>query len=133
VSFSSSVNPIAVACLNLPAGATCSWSAASSSVSINTAGTAPKGNFSVTVVFTETQSAVLPADILLPLVMFPVAFIHRTGRKRLLRVFYLICLAVILSGFVAACASVNGLRGTAPPAGPAATFTSSGMVSLTIE
>ncbi len=133
VTFSSSVSPSAVTCLNLPAAATCSWSAASSLVSINTAATTPKGNFTVTVVFTETQSAVLPAGILLPFVLLPIAFFHQTGRKRLLRIFYLICLAVILAGFVAACANVSGLRNTAPAAGSAGPFTSSGVVTLTIE
>jgi hypothetical protein len=100
-------------------------------VNINTAANSPKGTSTVTVVFTETQSAVLPAGILLPLVLFPVAFFGRSGRKRRLRVFYVVCLAVILAGFVAACANVNGSRGPASAAG--STFTSSGVVNLTIE
>src|SRR6185437_8756315 len=133
VRFSSAVNPIAVACLNLPAGATCAWSAASSAVSINTAANSPHGNFAVTVVFTETQSDILPAGILLPLVLLPAALFGRSGRERRLRIFYVVCLAVILAGFVAACANVNGLRGGAPTANPPGTFTSSGVVSVTIE
>ena len=133
VTFSSSVNPTAVTCLNLPTGAACSWSAASSFVNINTTADSPKGNFNVTVVFTETQNAFLPAGIMLPFVVFPLALVRRTGRKRLLRVFYLACLAVILAGFVVACANVSGLRSTPPAAGSTGTFTSSGVVSLTIE
>jgi hypothetical protein len=133
VSFSSGVTPTAVACLNLPAGATCAWSAASSAINITTAANSPKGTFAVTVVFTETQSTVLPSGILLPFALFPLALFRRSGSRRRLRIFYVVCLGVILAGFIAACANVNGSRGPSPTAGSAGTLTSSGVVSLTIK
>jgi hypothetical protein len=48
---------ITVACLNLPAGATCTYNRATSTVSIGTLATTPQGTYNITIVFTATQPA----------------------------------------------------------------------------
>jgi hypothetical protein len=53
-------------CLNLPTGATCSYSATTNTVSIATSATTPRGTYQITVVFTETLPGAAEASILLP-------------------------------------------------------------------
>ena len=54
VTVPSAVTSVSVNCLNLPTGATCSYSSTTNTVTITTSSTTPKGTYQITVVFTET-------------------------------------------------------------------------------
>jgi hypothetical protein len=79
VTLPSSVVSASVACLNLPAGASCSYSSATTMVTITTTSATPKGTYPITVVFDETVSGAASGWILLPILLLPLALL----RKRL--------------------------------------------------
>ena len=56
VTVPSSVTSVSVTCLNLPTGASCSYSSTTNTVTIATSSTTPKGTYQIIVVFTETVS-----------------------------------------------------------------------------
>ncbi len=70
VTLSSSVSNVTVNCLNLPAGATCSYSTSSGAVSIATSTSTPAGIYQMTAVFTETQT-VSAGYLLAPFLLLP--------------------------------------------------------------
>jgi streptogramin lyase len=89
VSVPSTVTQLSVTCLNLPAGATCSYS--SGVLVITTSASTPKGTYPVTVVFTETvtiSAAMIAAPFLLSLL---IGF----GRRPKARALW-ICLGLVL-------------------------------------
>ena len=57
VTIPSTVESATVTCLNLPTGASCSYSATTNTLTITTTSATPKGTYQITVVFTETVSA----------------------------------------------------------------------------
>ncbi len=79
VTLPSSVLSASVTCLNLPAGATCSYSETTNTLTISTSSSTPKGTYQVTVVFTETVSGAASSWILLPILLLPLILL----RKRL--------------------------------------------------
>jgi N-acetylneuraminic acid mutarotase len=64
-------------CLNLPAGANCSYSSATNTLTIATASTTPPGTYQVTVVFTETVIVPATSWIVLPVLLLPLMFLRR--------------------------------------------------------
>src|SRR5208283_1781030 len=56
VTVPSTVTSVSVTCLNLPTGASCSYSSTTNAVTIATSSTTPKGTYQIIVVFTETVS-----------------------------------------------------------------------------
>jgi hypothetical protein len=128
----STATNVSAICLNLPAGATCSYSATSKTVTVSTLSTTPAGAYTVTVVFTETESGVATAVTLLPILLLPFACTQRKMSSRRL------CCTVLL-GFLllvpAACISACG-GSSAPTQTPSVVthqMTSSATVSLTVQ
>jgi hypothetical protein len=74
----SSATDVTVNCLNLPVGASCSYSAASSTVTITTSSATPAGTYAITIVFTETLPEVASALLLFPTLLLPLF-----GKKKL--------------------------------------------------
>ncbi|MGD0831747.1 MAG: chitobiase/beta-hexosaminidase C-terminal domain-containing protein [Terracidiphilus sp.] len=77
ITLGSSVESASVACLNLPAGATCSYSSATNTVTITTTSATPKGTYQITVVFSETVSGAASGWILLPFLLLPLALLRK--------------------------------------------------------
>jgi hypothetical protein len=122
------VTSVSVTCLNLPAGATCSYSSTTNAVTITTSPTTPKGTYQIIVVFTETISGAAPGFILLPILLLPLGFMRRKLAAR--GIWLTACLGLVL---MAAAAVTLGCGGG--PATPPATHqvTNSGAVSLTVQ
>jgi len=124
VTLPSSVTSATVSCLNLPTGASCSYVQATGAVTITTSSTTPAGIYQITVVFTETVSGAVPALILLPILLLPLARARKS--KTVGRIGQMICLGIML---IAVAASV----GCAGGVGQTHTVTSSGAVNLTVQ
>lgn len=117
-----------VTCLNLPAGATCTYSAAA--VTIATSATTPAGTYQITVVFTETLPGAVTAWLFPPILLLPLLFARRTfsARRGALMAFLALTLALMVT---------SGCGGGSPGAGqnqsPTHVATSSGGVTLTVQ
>ncbi|MDR3752059.1 MAG: Ig-like domain repeat protein [Terracidiphilus sp.] len=77
VTLPSTATATSVTCLNLPAGATCSYSATTKAITITTSSTTPAGTYLITVVFSETVPGAATALVLLPLLLLPLAIARR--------------------------------------------------------
>jgi hypothetical protein len=134
VTMPSSVTSVSVTCLNLPTGASCSYSSTTNTVTISTSSTTPKGVYQIIVVFTETVSGAASGFILLPILLLPLGFMRR---KLVVRGIWLMaCLGLVLLATAAlsmGCGggSSGGSGSTTPPS--THQVTSSGAVSLTIQ
>jgi len=134
VTLPSSATNVSVTCLNLPAGATCTYSSAANAVTIATSATTPKGTYQVTVVFTETLPGAATAGILLPILLLPLFFLRRRLAARGL--WLPACLGLVLmaaAAFATGCGGGGGGATTTPPVNPTHQVTNSGAVSLTIQ
>ena len=131
VTFPSTVTNVSLSCLNLPAGATCSYSSSTKTVTIATSSTTPAGTYQVTLVFVETVSGPATAGILLPILLLPLVFLRKKLAAR--GIWTSACLGLIL--LAAATLSVGcGGSGSGPTTKPQThQVTSSGAVSLTIQ
>jgi hypothetical protein len=125
VTVPSSVTSISVTCLNLPAGASCSYSTTTNSVTITTSPTTPKGTYQIIVVFTETVTS---SAFLLPILLLPLAFIRRKYAAR--NIWLTTCLGLVL---LATAALSIGCGGGSSPPPSTQQATSSGSVTLTIQ
>jgi len=134
VTLPSSATNVSVTCLNLPAGAACSYSSNTGTVTITTATTTPTGTYKITVVFTETLPGAASALVLVPILLLPLALVRR---KLLLRGAWFagcVVLAFPIVGFVSGCGGGGGSSTPNPPTpNPTHTVTSSGTVTLTVE
>jgi hypothetical protein len=74
VTVPTSTTSVSVTCLNLPAGAACSYSSTTNAVTITTSPTTPKGTYQIIVVFTETVTS---TAFLLPILLLPLGFMRR--------------------------------------------------------
>jgi hypothetical protein len=133
VTLPSSATNVSVTCLNLPSGATCSYSSVTGIVSIATASTTPKGTYDVTVVFTETLPGTAIAFVLLPVLLIPLLLI----RKRLTAqgAWFSLCFSIVLLAggtVVVGCGSkASPPKSTVPD--PTHQVTSSGSVRLIVQ
>jgi hypothetical protein len=122
-----------VSCLNLPTGATCSYSASTGALTISTGATTPKGTWQVTAVFSETVPGQSSAYVLVPfLLLIP---LYR-GRKKLRRnALWTMAWLTLLAGTTAfVLTGCGGGGGTStPPPPPTQQVTSSGVVTLIIQ
>jgi hypothetical protein len=75
VTLPSTASNVSITCLNLPAGATCTYSAATNVVTIATSSATPTGTYQITVVFTETVP--FTAAFLAPLLLLPLFLLRR--------------------------------------------------------
>jgi hypothetical protein len=134
VAMPSEVTNATVTCLNLPAGAACSYSETAEMLTIRTSSTTPPGMYQVTLVFTETVSGAATSWILLPILLFPLVFLRRKLAAR--GVWFAACLGfVLLAGAALSIGCGGGGGGSTPAPAPVPTHqvTSSGAVSLTIQ
>jgi hypothetical protein len=129
VTVPSSATSVSVSCLNLPTGATCSYSSTTNAVTIATSSTTPKGTYQIIVVFTETVTS---AAYLLPILLLPLGFMRRKSAAR--GIWLTACLGLVLLAsavLTIGCGSGGGGGSSTPPA--TQQVTSSGAVSLTIQ
>jgi len=122
VTLPSGATFVSVTCLNLPPGATCSYS--SGSLTITTSSTTPPGTYQITVVFTVTEPGSGTGFILLPLLLLPLALLRK--RMAVRGVWFTACLFLIL--LAGAAVNFVGCGG-----GPTHQATSSGTVTLTVR
>jgi hypothetical protein len=125
VTLASSATNISVTCLNLPAGATCSYS--SGALIVNTTASTPAGTYVITAVFTETLSGTASGLILL--IPLAGAMRRRKAGMMLAGLVMLGLAAVIASG---GCGGGGG-GGYTPPPPTTYTTTSSGTVTLVVH
>jgi N-acetylneuraminic acid mutarotase len=135
VTLPSAVESASVTCLNLPAGASCSYSSTTNVVTITTSSTTPVGTYQITVVFLETESGAASAGILLPILLLPLVVL----RKRLAArgIWTGVCMGMILviaTAFSTGCGG-GGSSSSGSTTPPPATHqvTSSGAVNLTVQ
>jgi sugar lactone lactonase YvrE len=126
VSLPALATNVTVSCLNLPAGASCTYAAGT--VSIPTSATTPAGTYQVTIVFTEILPGAAAAWIFLPILTLPLA----AAKRRVADRFLLIALfGLALTTAIAGCGGGGGGGTTTPPA--THQVTSSGVVTLMIQ
>jgi hypothetical protein len=82
VALPSSATSVSVTCLNLPSGASCSYSSTTNSVTITTSSTTSPGTYQITVVFNETLPEAGTAFIVLPVLLLPLLFLRRRMAAR---------------------------------------------------
>jgi fibronectin type 3 domain-containing protein len=129
VTLPSTVTSASVTCLNVPAGAACSYSSATNTVTITTSTTTPKGTYQITVVFTETVSGAATSWILLPILLLPLVMLRRKLAAR--GIWLTASLGVVL---LAAAAFSIGCGGSGSKTTPQThQATSSGSVTLTVQ
>ena len=133
VSLPSSASDVTVICLNLPAGASCSYSASSGSVTITTSASTPAGTYQITVVFTETLPGAATALIFMPILLLPLAWARRRWMRQ--HLWITACLGlVILAGAVGiGCGGGGGSSGGGSTTPQSHTVTSSGTVTLIVQ
>lgn len=80
VTLPSTATNVSAKCLNLPSGATCSYS--SGALTIATSATTPAGTYPITVVFTETLPGAATAFLVLPILLIPIMLMRRRMMTR---------------------------------------------------
>jgi hypothetical protein len=132
VTLPSTVESASVTCLNLPTGATCSYSATTNTLTITTSSTTPKGTYQITVVFTETVSGAATSWILLPILLLPLVFLRRKLAAR--GIWVTACLGMVLlaaAAYTAGCGGGGSNTTTPPP--QTHQVVSSGSISITVQ
>ena len=127
VNLPSSATSVSVACLNLPVGMSCSYSASVSSLTISTSSSTPKGTYQITAVFTETLPGA--AAWVLPILLLPLAAAKRRRRVRAIWLAVVAGLAIAVAS--TGCGGGGGGGGTTPP--PMHQVTSSGVINLIVQ
>lgn len=117
-----------ITCLNLPAGATCSYSSSSNAVTIATSATTPTGTYQVTVVFTEAVPGAATAGILLPILLLPLLVLRRKLAAR--GIWLSACVGLLL---LVATTFSTSCGGAGSKANQTHQATSSGVVSLIVK
>jgi hypothetical protein len=130
VTLPSSANNVSATCLNLPGGATCSYSVSTGTMTINTSSSTPAGTYQITVVFTETMPGLATAMVLLPILLLPRLFLTRKSAAR--RFWLTVCLGLLVSA-VAIASGCGGGGNASPPPPHNHQVTSSGVVILTVQ
>jgi hypothetical protein len=131
VTLPSGVISASVTCLNLPTGATCTYS--SGTLSIATSSSTPKGTYQIVAVFTETFSGAASSFLAAPFLLLPLLFLRRKRTGAAL--WLVLCMAIAVLGGVAAVTgcggSSSGSQSVNPP--PTHTLSSSGSVNITVQ
>jgi hypothetical protein len=128
----STATNVSATCLNLPTGATCSYSAASGTVTMSTLSSTQAGTYTVTVVFTETEPGVVAAVPLLPILLLPFAWLRRkTSSRRLCLMVLKVVLLLVSAACISACGGSSSSTGTPPVI--THQMTSSATVSLIVQ
>lgn len=130
VTLPSTATSVSVSCLNLPSGASCSYSATTKALTITTSASSPKGTYQVIAVFQESVSAGTSAACLAPLFLLPLAFLRKRLHKQ--KILFLACAALLTVAMVFS-AGCGGSSAKASTAASTQVVTSSGTVSLTVQ
>lgn len=134
VTLPASATNVSVTCLNLPSGATCSYSSASGTLTITTSSSTPAGTYLITVIFNETLPGAATALILLPILLRPRT---KGGRKsKYARFLFLACAGFLMLVALAGngCGGGGGAGGGGITTTPSThQVTSSGSVTLTVQ
>ena len=132
-----SATNVSVSCLNLPAGAACTYSSLSSALTITTSNTTPAGSYQITTVFTETLPVSAYSYIPFPLFLFSLLF--RGKRQSARKVGFVFCVLLVLA-FAACCTGCGGGGGSGSGSGtttstpsPTHQVTRSGVVNLIVH
>jgi hypothetical protein len=129
VTLSSAANAVTVNCLNLPGGATCSYSSAANTVTIATSSTTPTGTYQATVVFTETVAGAASSFIFLPILVAPLLLFRRKSAAG--KIWFTACLGLLL---LVASAGIGCGRGSSGGGtGQTHQVTTSGVVTLKVH
>lgn len=132
VTLPTSATNVSVTCLNLPTGATCSYSSTAGTLTIATASTTPAGTYQITVVFTETLPAAATALIFLPILLLPLVWKRRSWAAG--SAWVLVCAAIVLTTAMLTAGCGGGSGGGGGSTGPQThTVTSSANVTLTVQ
>jgi uncharacterized repeat protein (TIGR03803 family) len=138
VTLPTSATNVSVMCLNLPKGASCSYSSTAGALTITTSSTTPLGTYQITVVFTETLPGAVAALALLPILLLPLAFARRRWASRgycLLAGFAFVLMVVAMSGGCGGGGGGGGSGGGGGGGGGSQTHqaTSIGAVTLIVQ
>jgi Big-like domain-containing protein/centrosomal CEP192-like protein/HYDIN/CFA65/VesB family protein len=133
VTLPASATGVSVICLNLPAGAVCSYSATDATLQVTTSSTTPAGTYQITAVFTESLPGITSALLVLPFIL---GSLPMARRKKAARSSWLIfCLAILVVAGVTMLIGCGGSPGSSStgPTNPTHQVTSSGVVYLTVQ
>jgi hypothetical protein len=134
VTLPASATNVSVKCLNLPTGAGCSYSAASSSVVITTAANTPAATYEITLVFVETLPGAATALVLLPILLAPLT---RRKRRKGGHAWIIVSVGLLIAAVATAagCGGGQSTQTTSPQTPPPQTHqvTSSGTVTLIVR
>jgi len=129
VTLPSSATGVSARCLNLPAGATCSYSSSTGKLTITTASSTLKGTYVITVVFTETLPGAALALVLFPFLLAPIARINQNRKKLIWPLIAIVAIAALAT--VTGCGGRGGSSTSPPP--QTHQVTSSGAITLTVQ
>jgi sugar lactone lactonase YvrE len=129
VTLPSSASSVSARCLNLPAGATCTYSSSAGTLTITTASTTLNGTYVITVVFTETLPGA--AFILLPFLLLPMRGSKKPRIRRFLQVAVFGSLAALT--VVVGCGGGGGGGGSTTPPPSNHQVTTSTIVTLIVQ
>jgi hypothetical protein len=123
---------VSLSCLDLPAGAACSYSAASGLLTITTSATTSTGTYQIPVVFTETLPGAAGAGLFLPILLLPLIFARKRSAARGVWLTASLGLLLMLSAAaMIGCGGGGGSNSTTTPATHSVTGAVS--VSLTVQ
>jgi sugar lactone lactonase YvrE len=129
VTLPSGATNVSVTCLNLPANATCSYTASPSALTITTTSSTPAGTYVITAVFTETLPGAATALVLLPFLLAPFGAAKRKTARFLHLAIIGLVVAVVAAG--SGCGGGGGGGSTSQPQTHQAT--SSATVTLVVK
>jgi hypothetical protein len=132
VTLSSSATSVSATCLNLPSGATCSYSPTTGALTINTKSSTPDGIYQITVVFTETVPGASTVWLLFPILLLPLVAMRERGGYWNMWFPACLLLGLALAGFASGCGGSSSV-GISPSPTPTQPVTSSGVVSITVK
>jgi choice-of-anchor A domain-containing protein len=128
----SSATNVSAVCVNVPAGATCSYSPTTGAVTITTSSGMAKGIYQITVVFTETLPGAATGFVVLPFLLLPLLLVRRKMAKKGIWLSLSLLVALVLG-----VGAMNGCGGgssfTTPPPDQTHQVKISGTVSLTVK
>jgi hypothetical protein len=128
VKLPSAATNVSVNCLNLPTGATCSYTATSGTLSIATTSATPTGSYEITTVFTGTFPTTFSAMLWAPLLLFPAGLFRPRKKHVWLFIFFVFTLSTLS---ISGCSSSSTGGGT--PAPLTKQLTSSATITLQVQ
>jgi hypothetical protein len=127
VTLPSGATNVSAKCLNLPSGATCSYS--SPALTITTSATTPKGTYPITVAFTETLPGAAAAFLVFPILLIPLVLLRKRMTAR--NTWLAVCAVLLL--FVATVTTGCGTGKSPSPQPQTHTVTTSAAVTLVVQ